>query len=61
MTYDTIQQFNRTENHPLRYDALFSDGTADYRMPTEPEANQRVRIRFRSAKDNVDLVVLRNE
>ncbi len=61
MTYDTIQQFNRTENHPLRYDALFSDGTADYRMPTEPEANQRVRIRFRSAKDNVDLVVLRHD
>lgn len=36
--------------------ALFTDGTADYRMPEEPDTGDRVVIRFRTAKNNVDAV-----
>ena len=45
----------------LRKRALFSDGTADYRMPPEPKAGDTVKIRFRTAADNVNLVVLCHE
>lgn len=33
--------------------ALFSDGTAEYRVPTEPKAGDAVRLRLRAAKDSV--------
>ena len=42
----------------LRKQALFSDGTKDYRIPAEPKENEIVTIRFRTAKDNVDVVWL---
>ena len=67
MTYDSVQKFNSVENYilqmrpTLRKRALFSDGTADYRMPPEPKAGDTVKIRFRTAADNVDLVVLCHE
>ena len=38
--------------------ALFSDGTPFYRIPSEPGENELVRIRFRSARENVDEVYL---
>ena len=38
--------------------ALFCDGTQFYRNPTEPEPGDRVRLRFRSARENLDSVVL---
>ncbi len=38
--------------------ALFSDETADYRIPPEPEAGERVRIRFRAAADGISAVYL---
>ncbi len=38
--------------------ALFSDETADYRRPVEPEAGDTVKIRFRAAKKNVSAVIL---
>ena len=38
--------------------ALFCDETTEYRFPAEPECNQEVTIRFRTAKDNVDQVYL---
>ena len=38
--------------------ALFCDETAEYRFPAEPDCNQEVTIRFRTAKDNVDQVYL---
>ena len=38
--------------------ALFCDGTSFYRNPPEPEPDERVRIRFRSARENLDAVVL---
>ena len=67
MTYDSVQKFNSVENYILqmrpilRKRALFSDVTADYRMPPEPKAGDTVKIRFRTAADNVDLVVLCHE
>ena len=42
----------------LKKRGLFSDGTADYRIPPEPEAGQTVIIRFRAAVNNVDIVWL---
>ena len=42
----------------LKRHALFSDGTADYREPAEPKAGERVIIRFRTGRDNVDAVWL---
>lgn len=38
--------------------ALFSDGTSLYRIPSEPQVNDLVRIRFRSGRENVDTVYL---
>ncbi len=38
--------------------ALFSDTTAAYVSPEEPEPFQKVKVRFRTAKNNVDLVLL---
>ena len=46
---------------PLCKEALFSDGTADYRVPPEPNAGEKTVIRFRTAKDNVDKVILCTE
>ncbi|MCH5267171.1 MAG: glycoside hydrolase family 13 protein [Lachnospiraceae bacterium] len=38
--------------------ALFSDGTASYRMPPEPDAYEPVCLRFRAGRENVDEVIL---
>ena len=38
--------------------ALFSDGTSGYRCPSEPMPYDLVKIRFRTARDNVDFVYL---
>ena len=37
-------------------DALFSDETANYVSPMEPKEGERVTIRFRTERDNVDNV-----
>lgn len=37
-------------------DALFSDETANYVSPMEPKPGEKVKIRFRTKKDNVDAV-----
>lgn len=42
----------------INFDALFSDGTKEYRQPEEPEPGDTVRLRMRTAKDNVDSVFL---
>lgn len=42
----------------LNTEALFCDGTSFYRNPMEPTSEDSVRIRFRTAKDNVDRVLL---
>ncbi len=47
------------DNKPaIRTDFLFSDGTADFRKPTEPMPGDDVMIRFRAAKRNLDHVYL---
>ena len=38
--------------------ALFCDGTAAYVIPAEPKERETVRLRFRTAKDDVDCVRL---
>ena len=38
--------------------AVFSDGTGEYRIPSEPEAGEVVRIRLRTARGNVFAAVL---
>ena len=38
--------------------ALFSDGTADYICPVEPVEGDKVSIRFRTAKDDVEKVTI---
>lgn len=40
----------------MNSDALFSDGTGCYLVPSEPKKNEIVTIRFRSAKNDVDFV-----
>ena len=36
--------------------ALFTDETLDYRRPEEPDAGDRVVLRFRTERDNADRV-----
>ena len=38
--------------------ALFCDGTAAYVIPAEPKERETVRLRFRTAKDDIDCVRL---
>ncbi len=44
----------------FRPDALFSDETENYVTPAEPEPGDTVKIRFRTKRDNVDAVYLRD-
>ena len=64
MKYDSVQKFNSIQRYIMQMrpilhkSALFSDGTSDYRIPAEPKAGDEVRIRFRTAANNVDIVLL---
>ena len=40
----------------MKREALFSDGTANFVTPSEPKANEKVKIRFRTAKNDVTFV-----
>ena len=40
----------------MKREALFSDGTGNFVVPAEPKAFETVRLRFRTAKDDVDFV-----
>ena len=42
----------------LNTEALFSDGSDYYRCPSNPKAGDKVRIRFRTKRNNVDMVYL---
>lgn len=50
-----------TENCCINHQALFFGCTEDFLIPTEPEAGETVRIRFRTAKGNVTAVYYREE
>ena len=41
--------------------ALFCDGTSQYVNPSEPERNEEVTFRFRTAKDDAEHVCLVHE
>ena len=41
--------------------ALFCDGTSQYVNPSEPERNEEVAFRFRTAKDDAEHVCLVHE
>ncbi|MCR5467772.1 MAG: glycoside hydrolase family 13 protein [Lachnospiraceae bacterium] len=51
-----LQRYVMQMRPVLRKAALYSDGTEDYRSPSEPEPFDAVRIRFRAAKNNIDIV-----
>ena len=53
-----IQRYMMQMRPVLSKGALFSDGTKDYRIPPEPKENEKVTIRFRTKRDNVDMVWL---
>ena len=61
---ESVYELNRIQRYImqmrplLKKNALFSDGTADYRQPVEPDAGDEVTVRFRTARDNVDIVWL---
>ena len=42
----------------MNIQALFCDGTAGYVIPQEPRENESVRLRFRTARDDVKRVRL---
>ena len=42
----------------MRKDALFCDGTSSYVIPAEPKKYERIRLRFRTAKNDVADVLL---
>ena len=42
----------------MNREALFCDGTGDYVIPAEPEINEKVVLRFRTAHNDVDEVKL---
>jgi alpha-glucosidase len=42
-------------------EALFSDCTSNYLIPSEPKPNQWIKIRFRTAKEDVDTVLVNIE
>ena len=42
----------------MNKNALFCDGTSDYVIPAEPGIHEKVRLRFRTAKDDVQEVCL---
>ena len=51
----------RLEDQSIIRQALFSDENEEFRIPAEPDEGQAVRIRFRTAKDNVDNVYYQEE
>ena len=64
MNQKSIYDLSRIERYMMQMrpvlskKALFSDGTKDYRSPAEPKENDKVTIRFRTKRDNVDMVWL---
>lgn len=63
-TYEYSRQLLCRQEYILRMrplfnkDALFSDNSENYCIPMEPEPGERVHIRFRTLKNNVDEVFL---
>lgn len=56
--YEKIRLYMDNVMPILNEKALFSDGSAQYRIPMEPAENEVVKIRFRAGKENIDKVYL---
>ena len=56
--YQKLNLYFETVISAPNKDALFSDGTEFYRSPSEPMAYDKVTLRIRTGKENVDSVVL---
>ncbi|MCR5624810.1 MAG: glycoside hydrolase family 13 protein [Lachnospiraceae bacterium] len=52
--YAKYDLYMDTLNNIFNSQALFSDGTTFYRYPSEPDPNDIVRLRFRTARENID-------
>lgn len=50
---NTFKDDGENKLNSFMKDAVFSDGTGDYRIPQEPGVNETVRIRLRTARQNV--------
>lgn len=55
---ENCQRYIATMRPVFNRRALFTDTTDNYLIPAEPEIGQTVTIRFRTAKNNVDYVIL---
>ena len=55
---DKLRQYVLQMRPMFKPNALFSDETANYVTPMEPDPGDIVTIRFRTWKDNVDKVYL---
>ena len=55
---EKMQMYISNMTPVLNKKALFSDGTKMFRNPTEPMPNEEVTIKFRTARENVDVVYL---
>ena len=64
MDFNEVTQAQRTQQYAmnmrpvLNKAALFSDESANYQTPFEPELGEQVTIKFRTAVNNVDYVFL---
>lgn len=56
-TAQKIQTYVFQNKPAIRSDALFCDGTGDYRIPAEPMVGDEVTVKFRTAIGNVDTVI----
>lgn len=56
--YRKAQDYIMNMRPAFRKEALFSDESENYRTPMEPKAGDRVTIRFRTQRNNVDNVFL---
>lgn len=56
--YQKLNLYFETVISAPNKEALFSDGTELYRSPCEPMAYEKVKLRMRTGKDNIDSVIL---
>lgn len=56
--YDKLNSYMEHIAPIINVEALFSDGTRRYRNPCEPMEGEAVKIRFRTARENVEHVYL---
>ena len=57
-TEEVYESINRKGDFRMCRDALFCDGTSSYVIPPEPAEGQMIRLRFRTARNNVSTVLL---